>query len=61
MYNALKRLKRTAQLAVYAGEGHVPGTWSLVNAVDAGKRMTDFLEKYLLGARGSKEKAAEAR
>jgi dipeptidyl aminopeptidase/acylaminoacyl peptidase len=61
MYNALKRLKRTAQLAVYAGEGHVPGTWSLVNAVDAGKRMTDFLEKYLLGKGQPKEKQAEAR
>jgi dipeptidyl aminopeptidase/acylaminoacyl peptidase len=61
MYNALKRLKRTAQLAVYAGEGHVPGTWSLVNAVDAGNRMTEFLEKYLLASGNSKGKEATAR
>ena len=47
MFNALKRLGRTAQLAVYDGEGHVPGTWSLVNAVDATQRMVDWLEKYM--------------
>jgi hypothetical protein len=43
---------------VYAGEGHVPGTWSLVNAVDAGNRMIAFLEKYLLGKGGTTEKQA---
>jgi dipeptidyl aminopeptidase/acylaminoacyl peptidase len=47
MYNALKRLDRTAELAVYAGEGHVPGDWSLVNAVDATQRMLTWLERYL--------------
>jgi dipeptidyl aminopeptidase/acylaminoacyl peptidase len=46
MFNALKRLGRPAQLAVYEGEGHVPGTWSLVNAVDATQRMVDWLAKY---------------
>ena len=47
MYNALKRLDRTAELAIYDGEGHVPGDWSLVNAVDATQRMVDFLEKHV--------------
>jgi dipeptidyl aminopeptidase/acylaminoacyl peptidase len=47
MFNALKRLDREAELAVYAGEGHVPGDWALVNAVDATKRMLDFLERHL--------------
>lgn len=47
MYNALKRLDRTAELAVYAGEGHVPGDWSLVNAVDATQRMLSWLERYM--------------
>lgn len=47
MFNALKRLNRTAQLAVYDGEGHVPGWWSLVNAVDATQRMLDFLGRHM--------------
>jgi dipeptidyl aminopeptidase/acylaminoacyl peptidase len=50
MFNALKRLNRTAELAVYAGEGHVPGEWSLVNAVDASERMLAFLETALTRA-----------
>ena len=59
MFNALKRLGRTAELAVYDGEGHVPGDWSLVNAVDATQRMVDFLEKHMSGAghTGAKEAA----
>jgi dipeptidyl aminopeptidase/acylaminoacyl peptidase len=47
MFNALKRLGRTAQLALYEGEGHVPGTWSLVNAVDATQRMVDWLTTHM--------------
>ena len=47
MFNALKRLGKTAQLAVYEGEGHVPGTWSFVNALDATHRMVDWLQKYM--------------
>ena len=47
LFNALKRLDRTAELAVYAGEGHVPGDWSLVNAVDAAERMLGWLERYM--------------
>jgi len=47
MFSALKRLDREAELAIYAGEGHVPGTWALVNAVDATQRMLDFLGQHL--------------
>jgi dipeptidyl aminopeptidase/acylaminoacyl peptidase len=50
MFNALKRLNRTAEIAVYEGEGHVPGDWSLVNAVDATQRMLGWLEKYMASA-----------
>ncbi|PYQ37335.1 MAG: hypothetical protein DMF54_07695 [Acidobacteria bacterium] len=50
MFNALKRLNRTAELAVYDGEGHVPGDWSLVNAVDATQRMLGWVEKYMAPA-----------
>jgi dipeptidyl aminopeptidase/acylaminoacyl peptidase len=53
MFNALKRLNRTAQLAVYAGEGHVPGEWSRANAVDAAERMLAFFGKYLGTSGGS--------
>ena len=58
MYNALKRLGRTSQLAVYDGEGHVPGDWSLVNAVDATQRMVDWLAKYMAPSGGSPKPAA---
>jgi dipeptidyl aminopeptidase/acylaminoacyl peptidase len=47
MFNALKRLDRDAELAVYAGEGHVTGRWALPNAVDAAQRMLDFLATHL--------------
>jgi dipeptidyl aminopeptidase/acylaminoacyl peptidase len=49
MYNALKRLGKTAQLATYAGEGHVPYEWSLVNAADAARRIVGFLDRYVRG------------
>jgi len=47
MFNALERFEKTAQLAEYKGEGHTIDGWSLVNAVDAYKRIFNFLEKYL--------------
>jgi dipeptidyl aminopeptidase/acylaminoacyl peptidase len=47
MFNALKRLDRTAQLATYAGEGHVVYEWSTANAVDGTSRMIEFLDRYL--------------
>jgi dipeptidyl aminopeptidase/acylaminoacyl peptidase len=54
MFNSLKRLERTSELAIYDGEGHVPGDWSLVNAVDATQRMVDWLGRYVLGAGAAK-------
>src|SRR5262249_25017912 len=47
MYHALKRLSETAQLALYAGEGHRLSKWSLANAVDACQRIVDFLNKFM--------------
>lgn len=47
MFNALKRLDREAELAIYAGEGHVPGRWALANAVDVTQRTLDFLGQYV--------------
>jgi len=47
MFNALDRLDRDAELAIYAGEGHVPGMWSVANTVDASERMLDFLSRHL--------------
>jgi dipeptidyl aminopeptidase/acylaminoacyl peptidase len=58
MFNALKRLDRTSELAIYDGEGHVPGDWSLVNAVDATQRMIDWLAKYTAPSGGSPKQAA---
>jgi dipeptidyl aminopeptidase/acylaminoacyl peptidase len=47
MFSALKRLDGDAELAIYAGEGHVPGTWALANATDATERMLDFLARHM--------------
>jgi dipeptidyl aminopeptidase/acylaminoacyl peptidase len=47
MFNALDRLDRNAELAIYAGEGHLLGLWSVPNAVDASQRMLDFLAQHL--------------
>ena len=57
MFNALERLGKTAQLAVYKGEGHVVWDWSKANAVDAYQRVLDFFDKYLSGQKSEpKEK-----
>lgn len=47
MFNALKRLGRDAELAIYAGEGHAPGLWSPANAIDATERMLAFLDAHM--------------
>lgn len=47
MFNALKRLGRDAELAIYAGEGHVPGLWALANSIDATERMLAFLDAHM--------------
>jgi dipeptidyl aminopeptidase/acylaminoacyl peptidase len=47
MFNAIKRLGGDAELAIYAGEGHVPGFWALANSVDATERMLAFLDAHM--------------
>jgi len=47
MFNALRRLGRTAQLAVYEDEGHVVYEWDRAHAIDAAERMLDFLNRHL--------------
>ncbi|MGH9844000.1 MAG: prolyl oligopeptidase family serine peptidase [Blastocatellia bacterium] len=47
MFNALRQLGKTAQLAEYAGEGHFFNSWSQANITDASKRILAFLDKYL--------------
>jgi dipeptidyl aminopeptidase/acylaminoacyl peptidase len=47
MYVALKRLGRTAQLAIYEGQGHVVYEWEPKQAVDAAERTLDFLRRHL--------------
>jgi dipeptidyl aminopeptidase/acylaminoacyl peptidase len=39
-------LGRTAQLAVYEGEGHVITDWTPERAVEATDRMLSFLRRY---------------
>lgn len=47
MFSALKRLNRTALLAVYNGEGHGTETWSPSNVADATTRLLKFLDLHL--------------
>lgn len=51
MFAALKRLGRTAQLAVYEGQGHVIYEWEPGQAADAAERVLDFLRRHLAGDR----------
>jgi dipeptidyl aminopeptidase/acylaminoacyl peptidase len=52
MFVALRRLGRTAQLAVYESEGHVIYEYEQKQAIDAAGRMLDFLRRYLGMGRG---------
>ncbi|WP_138379221.1 alpha/beta hydrolase family protein [Luteithermobacter gelatinilyticus] len=45
MFNALHRLGRTAQLALYDGEGHVIENWRRQNALDATRRIIRIFAK----------------
>lgn len=47
MFSALRRLGRTAELAVYEHEGHVIWDWSPQHAIDATERMLEFLRRHL--------------
>ncbi|MBL8267709.1 alpha/beta hydrolase family protein [Steroidobacter sp.] len=49
LFVALRRLDKTAELALYAGQGHVISDWSPAQAVDASQRILQFLQKYLVG------------
>jgi dipeptidyl aminopeptidase/acylaminoacyl peptidase len=48
MFSALKRLNRTAQLAVYDDQGHVVYEWAQKEAIDATERILDFLDRHLV-------------
>ncbi|MFA5140849.1 MAG: prolyl oligopeptidase family serine peptidase [Elusimicrobiota bacterium] len=47
MFTAMRRLGKTAQLAVYPGEGHEPKLWSVAHGTDAAERIAAFVERYL--------------
>lgn len=47
MFSALKRLGRTAQLAVYEGQSHVIYEWEPKQAIDAAGRTLDFLQRHM--------------
>ena len=47
MFIAMRRLDKTAQLAIYEGEAHSMQAWSFGNAVDAVNRALNFLNKCL--------------
>jgi len=59
MFNALKRLGRTTQLAEYVGDGHVVSEWAHANAVDATQRMVAFLDRYVRDAPPIKTKPGD--
>lgn len=44
---ALRRLDKEVTLAVYEGEGHHPGTWSIENATDYWERIFSWLTRHL--------------
>jgi dipeptidyl aminopeptidase/acylaminoacyl peptidase len=47
LFTALRRLGRPAQLASYAGQGHVVYEWKRAAAMDAARRMVEFYRKHL--------------
>jgi dipeptidyl aminopeptidase/acylaminoacyl peptidase len=47
LFTALRRLNRPAQLASYAGQGHVIYEWNRASATDAARRMVEFFRKHL--------------
>ncbi len=46
LFSGLRRLGRTAQLAVYEGEGHVISDWEPNHAIDATQRVLSFLRRH---------------
>lgn len=53
MFNARKRLGGSAQLALYAGEGHVPAEWSRAHRLDVMTRTLEFFARHLRAEKGS--------
>ncbi|MBK7644631.1 MAG: S9 family peptidase [Planctomycetes bacterium] len=53
LFNALKRLGGTAQLAIYEGEGHVPDEWSRASRLDLATRTLAFFERQLKAAKSA--------
>jgi dipeptidyl aminopeptidase/acylaminoacyl peptidase len=51
LFNALVRLERTAQLAIYPGEGHVPDEWADKNRLDVTSRTVAFFDRYVKSAK----------
>jgi dipeptidyl aminopeptidase/acylaminoacyl peptidase len=49
LFLGLKKMDRTAQLAIYSGGGHGVGGWERANIVDAVQRVMDFLHRHLQG------------
>ena len=47
LFIGLKRLGRTAHLAVYEGEGHVISRWEPEHSVDAADRVLSFLRRSM--------------
>lgn len=47
LFGALQYRRRTAQLAVYPGEGHGMESWSNKNLTDATTRILEFLNRYM--------------
>lgn len=47
MWNALRTLGKTAEIAIYPGEDHDLGEWSPANRLDACERVLRFLEQNL--------------
>ena len=50
LFTALRRLDRPAQLASYAGQGHVIYEWTRPSAIDAAQRIVEFFRTHLEAA-----------
>jgi dipeptidyl aminopeptidase/acylaminoacyl peptidase len=47
MFVGLRRLGKTAELAIYEGEGHSPGEWRKANCIDYWDRILAWLARHL--------------
>jgi dipeptidyl aminopeptidase/acylaminoacyl peptidase len=61
LFSALRRLDRPVQLATYRGMGHVIYEWTRPNAVDAARRIVDFVRQHLGPARAPTVGMGESR